>query len=128
VRISATDWVEGGHTIDDSVAVAGWIRDLGVDLVDCSSAGISPDQQIPLAPGYQVPLAARIRHEAGIATSAVGLITQPAQAAAIIAEGSADLVTLARAMLRDPHWPLRAAHELGVEVPWPPQYRLASRW
>jgi 2,4-dienoyl-CoA reductase-like NADH-dependent reductase (Old Yellow Enzyme family) len=127
VRISATDWVEGGLTIDDTVVVAGWLRDLGVDLVDVSSAGISADQQIPVAPGYQVPLARRIRHEAGVRTAAVGLITQPAHAEAIVAEGSADLVALARVLLRDPQWPLRAAHELGAEVDWPPQLR-RGRW
>jgi 2,4-dienoyl-CoA reductase-like NADH-dependent reductase (Old Yellow Enzyme family) len=123
VRISATDWVEGGLTIEDTVTVAGWLRDLGMDLLDVSSAGISPDQRIPVAPGYQVPLARRIRHEAGVRTAAVGLVTQPAHAAAIVAEGSADLVALARVLLRDPQWPLRAAHELGVEVEWPPQLR-----
>jgi 2,4-dienoyl-CoA reductase-like NADH-dependent reductase (Old Yellow Enzyme family) len=127
VRISATDWVEGGLTIDDTVTVAGWLRDLGVDLVDVSSAGISPDQQIPVAPGYQVPLARRIRHEAGVRTAAVGLITQAAHAAAIVAEGSADLVALGRVLLRDPQWPLRAAHELGADVTWPPQLR-RGRW
>jgi 2,4-dienoyl-CoA reductase-like NADH-dependent reductase (Old Yellow Enzyme family) len=127
VRMSATDWVEGGLTIDDTVVVAGWLRDLGADLVDVSSAGISPDQQIPVGPGYQVPLARRIREGAGIRTAAVGLITEPAQAEAILAEGSADLVALGRALLRDPHWPLRAARDLGAAVDWPAQYRQA-RW
>ena len=121
VRISATDWVTGGHTLDDSVVVAGWLRDLGVDLIDVSSGGVSPHQDITPGPGYQVPLAARIRREAGIPTAAVGMITDPAQAEAILAEGSADMVALARVLLRDPQWPLRAAHELGVEAPWPPQ-------
>jgi 2,4-dienoyl-CoA reductase-like NADH-dependent reductase (Old Yellow Enzyme family) len=121
VRISATDWVEGGHSLDDSVVVTGWLRELGVDLVDVSSGGVSPDQQITPGPGYQVPLAARIRAEARIATAAVGMITEPAQAEAILADGSADLVALARVLLRDPQWPLRAAHALGVEGPWPPQ-------
>jgi 2,4-dienoyl-CoA reductase-like NADH-dependent reductase (Old Yellow Enzyme family) len=107
VRISATDWVEGGHSLDDSVVVTGWLRELGVDLVDVSSGGVSPDQQITPGPGYQVPLAARIRAEARIE--------------AILADGSADLVALARVLLRDPQWPLRAAHALGVEGPWPPQ-------
>jgi 2,4-dienoyl-CoA reductase-like NADH-dependent reductase (Old Yellow Enzyme family) len=127
VRISATDWVEGGHTVEDSIVVAGWLRDVGVDLIDVSSGGVSPEQQITPAPGYQVGLSSRIRHEAGIPTAAVGLITEPAQAASILADGSADLVALARALLRDPQWPLRAAHELGVTVQWPPQLR-RGRW
>ena len=96
VRISATDWVTGGHTLDDSVVVAGWLRELGVDLIDVSSGGVSPHQDITPGPGYQVPLAARIRQEAGIPTAAVGLITDPAQAEAILADGSADMVALAR--------------------------------
>ena len=121
VRISATDWVTGGHTIDDSVVVAGWLRELGVDLIDVSSGGVSPHQDITPGPGYQVAMAARIRREAGIPTAAVGMITEPAQAEAILAEGSADMVALARVLLRDPQWPLRAAHELGAEAPWPPQ-------
>jgi 2,4-dienoyl-CoA reductase-like NADH-dependent reductase (Old Yellow Enzyme family) len=121
VRISATDWVTGGHTIDDSVVVAGWLRELGVDLIDVSSGGLSPHQDITPGPGYQVSLAARIRQDAGIPTAAVGLITDPAQAEAILADGSADMVALARVLLRDPQWPLRAAHQLGAEVPWPPQ-------
>jgi 2,4-dienoyl-CoA reductase-like NADH-dependent reductase (Old Yellow Enzyme family) len=128
VRISATDWVDGGHDLDASVQLARWLRDRGVDLLDVSSGGVSPRQQIPLAPGYQVPLASTLRHEAGIATSAVGLITDPRQAEAIIDEGSADMIALARALLRDPQWPLRAAHELGVRVPWPSQLLRASRW
>lgn len=128
VRLSATAWAEGGHTLDDSVQVAGWLREAGADLVDVSSGGLTPAQQIRPAPGYQVPLAARIRAEAGIATAAVGMITSPAQAEQVLAEGAADLVALARALLRDPQWPLRAAHELGVEVAWPPQLRRASRW
>jgi 2,4-dienoyl-CoA reductase-like NADH-dependent reductase (Old Yellow Enzyme family) len=127
VRISATDWVEGGHDLEDSVVVAGWLRDLGVDLIDVSSGGVSPQQQIVPEPGYQVPLAERIRHGAGIPTAAVGLITEPAQAEAILAEGSADLIAMGRELLRDPQWPLRAAHELGVEVDWPPQLR-RGRW
>jgi 2,4-dienoyl-CoA reductase-like NADH-dependent reductase (Old Yellow Enzyme family) len=127
VRISATDWVEGGHTLEDSVVVAGWLRDLGVDLIDVSSGGISPEQRIAPSPGYQVGLAARIREGAGIPTAAVGLITEAEQAQALLADGSADLVALARVLLRDPQWPLRAAHELGVEVAWPPQLR-RGRW
>ncbi len=121
VRISATDWAVGGHTIEDSVVVCGWLRELGVDLIDVSSGGASPHQTIAPAPGYQVAMSARIRAESGIATAAVGMLTEPRQAEAILAEGSADLVALGRALLRDPQWPLRAAHELGDEVDWPPQ-------
>jgi 2,4-dienoyl-CoA reductase-like NADH-dependent reductase (Old Yellow Enzyme family) len=122
VRISATDWVEGGWDADQSVALAASLRDHGVDLVDTSSGGLDPSQKIPLAPGYQVPFAARIRREADVPTAAVGLITDPAQADAIIRGGQADLVLLAREMLRQPHWPLLAAHALGAQGPWPPQY------
>ncbi len=121
VRISATDWVDGGHSIDDSLVLAGWLRQAGVDLVDVSSGGASPRQRVRPSPGYQVPLAERIRREVGIPTAAVGLISQPRQAEEVLASGAADLVTLGRALLRDPQWPLRAAHELGVDVPWPPQ-------
>ncbi len=121
VRISATDWVTGGHTLDDSVVVAGWLRDLGVDLIDVSSGGVSPKQDITPGPGYQVALAERIREEAAIPVAAVGMITDPVQAEAILAGGSADVVALARVLLRDPQWPLRAAHELGAQAPWPPQ-------
>lgn len=127
VRVSATDWVEGGLTVEDTVTVAGWIRDLGVDLIDVSSGGVSAEQSIAPSPGYQVPLAAAIRHRAGIATAAVGLVTEPAQAEAILAEGSADMIALGRVLLRDPQWPLRAAHELGVAVDWPPQL-VRGRW
>jgi 2,4-dienoyl-CoA reductase-like NADH-dependent reductase (Old Yellow Enzyme family) len=122
VRLSSTDWVEGGWTPDDTVRLAAVLRDHGVDLVDCSSGGTSPDAQIPLGPGYQVPFAARVRREAGIASGAVGLITEPQQAEKVIADGEADVIFLARALLREPHWPLRAAHELGADVRWPPQY------
>jgi len=126
VRISATDWAEGGWNPDESVALARLLRDHGVDLVDCSSGGNVADAKIPLAPGYQVGFAARIRREAGIATAAVGLITEPAQANALIAEGEADFVFLARAMLRDPYWPLHAAAALGETVSWPKQYLRAA--
>jgi 2,4-dienoyl-CoA reductase-like NADH-dependent reductase (Old Yellow Enzyme family) len=129
VRISATDWVEDGWSVDDSVVLARLLREHGVDLVDVSSGGNAP-AEIPLGPGYQVPLARRIREEAGIATGAVGLITEPEQADRVVAEGSADAVLLARAMLRDPHWALRAAHDLGVPVgdgiTWPRQYLRAA--
>jgi 2,4-dienoyl-CoA reductase-like NADH-dependent reductase (Old Yellow Enzyme family) len=129
VRISATDWVDGGWTADDSVRLAGLLAPAGVDLVDVSSGGNAP-ADVPVRPGYQVRFARRVRQEAGVATGAVGLITEPKQAEDVVAEGSADVVLLARALLRDPHWPLRAAHELGVPVgegiDWPPQYLRAS--
>ncbi len=127
VRLSATDWVEGGWDIDQSVALAGEFKTLGVDLVDCSSGGLSPHQKIALGPGYQVPFAARIRAEAGLPTGAVGLITEPTQAEQILAEGSADLVLLGRELLRNPRWPLRAAQVLGAEVPWPASYARAAK-
>jgi 2,4-dienoyl-CoA reductase-like NADH-dependent reductase (Old Yellow Enzyme family) len=122
VRISATDWVEGGWTIDDSVALAAQLKDCGVDLIDCSSGGNVPSAQIPLGPGYQVPFAARIRREAGIMTGAVGLITESHQAEAIIRDGQADVVILARELLRNPYWPLHAAKALGAAAPVPTQY------
>jgi 2,4-dienoyl-CoA reductase-like NADH-dependent reductase (Old Yellow Enzyme family) len=122
VRISATDWVEGGWTIEESVELARALKRHGVDLVDVSSGGSVPDAKIPLGPGYQVPFAARIRREAQIATGAVGMITEAAQAEQIIAEGSADLIFIARELLRDPYWPLHAAQQLGVDVAWPNQY------
>jgi 2,4-dienoyl-CoA reductase-like NADH-dependent reductase (Old Yellow Enzyme family) len=127
VRISATDWVEGGWDLDQSVALAVELKALGADLVDCSSGGLSPHQKITLGPGYQVPFAARIRAEGGLPTGAVGLITEPQQAEQILADGSADLVLLARQLLREPRWPLRAAQELGAEVPWPASYARAAR-
>jgi 2,4-dienoyl-CoA reductase-like NADH-dependent reductase (Old Yellow Enzyme family) len=122
MRISATDWVEGGWTPDDSVALAARVRALGVDLVDCSSGGLALEQKVALGPGYQVPFAARIRREAGIPTAAVGLITEPAQADAIVRSGEADLVLLAREFLRDPYFPLRASRALGGKMASPNQY------
>ena len=95
---------------------------IGIDVVDCSSGGLVPHQRIAVGPGYQVPFARRIRLEAGIATAAVGLITESMQAEAIVADGDADMVLMARELLRNPRWPLAAAHELGVDGPWPPQY------
>ena len=127
VRISATDWVDGGWNLDESVALAKELRALGADLVDCSSGGLSPLAKIPLGPGYQVPFAARIRAEAEVATGAVGLITEPEQAEQILAEGSADLILLARQLLRNPRWPLHAAQVLGAEVPWPASYARAAK-
>ena len=126
VRISATDWIQGGWNVDESVRFARDLRPLGVDLVDTSSGGLAREQQIVLEPGYQTPFAARIRSEAGIATGAVGLITEPEQADAIVREGRADLVLLARELLRDPYWPLHAAQALDSEGPWPVQYLRAA--
>jgi len=126
VRISATDWAEGGWDIEQSVALAKQLKALGVDLVDCSSGGLVPTAKIPVGPGYQVPFAARIRAEAGIPTGAVGLITEPPQAEHILVEGQADLVLLARELLRDPRWPLRAAQVLGGDISWPASYARAA--
>jgi 2,4-dienoyl-CoA reductase-like NADH-dependent reductase (Old Yellow Enzyme family) len=126
VRISAVDWVPGGLEIEDSITLARELRALGVDLIDCSSGGLVSHAKIPLHPGYQVPFAAAIRREVGVATGAVGLITEPAQAEAIVAEEKADAVFLARELLRDPYWPLHAAHTLGVDISWPPQYLRAK--
>ncbi len=127
VRISATDWTDAGWTPEDSVRLARVLRSRGVDLVDCSSGGIAPGIAIPLEPGYQVPLAEAVRRGADVAAGAVGLITEPGQAEAIVRDGRADLVLLARQLLREPSWPLRAAHELGADeaAPWPPQYERA---
>jgi 2,4-dienoyl-CoA reductase-like NADH-dependent reductase (Old Yellow Enzyme family) len=126
VRLSCSDWVEGGITIGDTVQLAHMLKARGdIDLIDCSSGGLSPLQKIPTHPGYQVPFADRIRQETGIATGAVGLISAPAQADDIIANRRADLVFLARAVLADPAWPTRAAHDLGVTPALPPQYQRA---
>lgn len=125
-RISATEWVKGGWDLPDSVELSKRLKGLGVDLIDCSSGGSAAHAKIPAALGYQVPFAAAIRKEAGIATGAVGMITQPAQAEQIIASGQADAVFLAREMLRDPYWPLHAAKALGVDVSWPKQYSRAK--
>ena len=126
VRISATDWTEGGWTPEDSVALAKALKLLGVDVVDCSSGGAVPHVRIPVGPGYQAPFAQRIRSESGVATGAVGMITDPAQADHIIRTGQADLVFLARQMLREPYWPLLAARALGQEIQWPSQYERAK--
>jgi len=123
VRISATDWVPGGWDIDESVTLARRLAREGVDLIDVSSGGLSPDQQIALGPGYQVSFAHRIRQEAGIATGAVGLINDSRQADAIVREGRADAVLIARQSLRDPYWPLRVAREFKLEIEVPFQYR-----
>jgi 2,4-dienoyl-CoA reductase-like NADH-dependent reductase (Old Yellow Enzyme family) len=126
LRISSTDWSEGGWTIEDSVALARMAKPLGVDLIDASSGGIVPAAKIPLGPGYQTAFAERIRREAGIMTGAVGMITAPEQAQHILATGQADLVLLARELLRDPYWPLRAAHVLKQNTAWPKQYERAK--
>jgi 2,4-dienoyl-CoA reductase-like NADH-dependent reductase (Old Yellow Enzyme family) len=125
VRLSCSDWVDGGWTIEDSVELSRRLRALGVDRIDCSSGGSSPSARIAVAPGYQVPFAEAVRRGAELPTAAVGLITEPRQAEAIVAEGRADLVLLARALLRDPYWPLSAAKLLGAQAPVPVQYRRA---
>ncbi len=124
-RVSASDWVEGGWTSQDTVELSVLLRERGVDLVDCSSGGLDPDQQITIGPGYQVPFAAAVRSGAGIPTGAVGMITSPEQAEAVLADGAADVVLLARELLRDPYWPLHAAAALGADGPWPQQYERA---
>ena len=121
VRISATEWTEGGWAIDDSVKLASILKRQGVDLIDCSSAGNVHDAVIPVGPGYQVPLAEAVR-KTGILTGAVGVITTPLQAESIIQEGKADLVFFARELLRNPYFPLSAARELGDDISWPVQY------
>ena len=126
IRISATDWVEGGWDIEQAVELARSLRPLGVDLVDCSSGGNVADAKIPIGPGYQVQFAERIRRDAGVLTGAVGMITEAHQADEIIRKGQADIVLLAREMLRDPYWPLHAAAELGKPISWPAQYLRAA--
>jgi len=126
VRISATEWVEGGWTLDDSVRLCQGLGEQGVDLIDCSSGGNVSGVRIPIGPGYQTGLSERIRRDANVRTGAVGLLTAPAQADHVIRTGQADLVLLARELLRDPHWPLRAARELGVRTSWPSQYLRAA--
>jgi 2,4-dienoyl-CoA reductase-like NADH-dependent reductase (Old Yellow Enzyme family) len=118
--------VEGGWDIDQSVVLARQLKEIGVDLIDCSSGFAVPDEPVPFGPGFQVPFAARIRSEAGIATGAVGFITEPAQAEQIIATGQADVVLLGRQMLRDPYWPLHAAATLHADAIWPNQYLRAQ--
>jgi len=126
VRLSATDWVAGGWDIEQSVFLARQLKEIGADLIDCSSGFAVPDEPVPFGPGFQVPFAARIRAEAGIASGAVGVITDPAQAEQIVATGQADVVSLARQMLSDPYWPLHAAKALHVDVTWPNQYLRAK--
>ncbi|WP_407737272.1 NADH:flavin oxidoreductase/NADH oxidase [Hyalangium sp.] len=126
VRISATDWAEGGWTEEDSVALVRLMAQDGADLIDCSTGGIAPGIKIPVGAGYQTPFAESIRRETGVPTAAVGLIRSAYQAEHILQTKQADLVVLAREMLRDPYWPLRAARELGADVQWPVQYLRAK--
>ncbi len=131
VRLSVTDWVPGSWEVEHSIALAGELKALGVDLIDSSSGGLVPDLKavgggpIPLGPGYQTPFASELRHQAGIPTAAVGLITEPAQADHVIRTGQADLVLLGRELLRNPSWPLRAAAALHQPIAWPNQYQRA---
>jgi 2,4-dienoyl-CoA reductase-like NADH-dependent reductase (Old Yellow Enzyme family) len=127
VRISASDWMAGGWDLEDSVQLARELKAIGIDLVDCSSGGLVPEAKPPFGPGFQTPFASAIRRETGLASAAVGVITDPAQAEQIIATGLADAVFLARQMLRDPYWPLHAAKSLGVDLPWPAQYERARQ-
>jgi 2,4-dienoyl-CoA reductase-like NADH-dependent reductase (Old Yellow Enzyme family) len=126
VRLSATEWTEGGWDIDDSVELAKLLKQKGIDLIDCSTGGNIAGAKIPVGPGYQVPFAAQVRKGADIPTGAVGLITEAQQAEDILTAGQADLIILARELLRDPHFPLRAAHELGYDIKWPVQYERAK--
>ncbi len=126
VRISATDWTPGGWDLDDSLALAQQLAPLGVDLLDCSTGGNVAGATIPVGPGYQVPFAARLKQASGIAIGTVGLITTAAQADAIVRDGQADCVLLARELLRDPYFPMHAAKELGVSITWPVQYLRAT--
>ena len=125
VRISATDHAEGGFTPDEAATVAAWATEHGADLIDVSSGGLVAQQQIAVHPGYQVPLAETVRQGGRIPVSAVGLITAAEQAEQVLAEGSADAIFAGREWLRDPHFGLRAAHELGADIAWPPQYERA---
>ena len=127
VRISATDWVEGGWDIEQSVVLAGELKRIGVDLIDVSSGALVPKAQIPVSRGFQVPLARRIRDEAGICTGAVGLITEPQHANEIITGGDADLVFIGRELLREPYWALKAQQALGAEPSWPIPYGYAVK-
>lgn len=126
VRISASDWLEGGWDLRQSLKLCGELKELGIDLIDCSSAGLTPQAPIPAAPGFQTPFATEIRRQVGIPTGAVGLITAPEQAEQIVACGLADVVLLARELLRNPYWPLHAARTLGAEIAWPDQYLRAK--
>ncbi|MEO5591468.1 MAG: NADPH dehydrogenase NamA [Chitinophagaceae bacterium] len=126
VRISATDWVAGGWNENEASKLAAILKNKGVDLIDCSSGGLATTQKIPVGPGYQVPFAEKIKRESGILTGAVGMITDAAQAEAILAKEEADLIIMARELLRDPYFPLHAAQQLGVNIEWPDQYKRAK--
>jgi 2,4-dienoyl-CoA reductase-like NADH-dependent reductase (Old Yellow Enzyme family) len=127
VRISATDWVGGGWDLGQSVVLAGRLKELGIDLIDVSSGGLVPRARIPVGKGYQVPFARRIRNEVGVMTGAVGSITEVRHANEIVTGGDADLVLLARELLREPYWALKAQQELGVEPSWPLSYGYAVK-
>ena len=127
VRLSCTDWVDGGWDLAQSIELARRLKETGIDLIDCSSAALVPYAKIPVGPGFQVPFAAAIRNQADIATGSVGLITHAVQAEQIVGTGQADAVLLAREMLRDPYWPLHAARILDQDVPWPRQYARAKK-
>src|SRR6266849_5336510 len=126
VRISATDWIERGWDIQQSIELTRQLRELGADLIDCSSGGNVPHAKIPVGPGYQTQFAEQIRRGANILTGAVGMITSSTQAEHILVTGQADAVVIAREFLRDPYWPLRAARELGQQISWPVQYLRAA--
>ncbi|WP_455379890.1 NADH:flavin oxidoreductase/NADH oxidase [Acidihalobacter prosperus] len=126
VRISASDWVEDGWDLAQSVQFSIWLRESGIDLIDCSSGGLVPDAKIPAAPGFQTPFSQVIRNQAEIPTGSVGMITEPVQAEHILVNKQADAVLLARELLRDPYWPLHAANKLGTHITWPPQYQRAQ--
>lgn len=128
VRISATEWVDGGWDINDSVQLAKTLREMSVDVIDCSSGGNNRDQKIKTGPLYQVPFAEKIKKETGIFTGAVGMITTAEQCEEILKEGRADLIIMARQLLREPYFPLHAAHDMGVELKWPDQYERAQRY
>jgi 2,4-dienoyl-CoA reductase-like NADH-dependent reductase (Old Yellow Enzyme family) len=127
VRISATDWKEGGWTLDDSVIFCKELKKIGIDVIDCSSGGSAPDAKITAGPGYQVPFSEEIKRRSEILTAAVGIITEAKQAESILQKNQSDLIVMARELLRDPYWPLHAALELNVDVPWPVQYERAKR-
>ncbi|MGV8056848.1 MAG: NADH:flavin oxidoreductase/NADH oxidase [Smithellaceae bacterium] len=122
VRVSATDWAEGGWDLPQTIKFVCLLKDIGIDLIDCSTGGMIPDAKIPAGPGFQVPFATAVRNEANIPTAAVGYITEPFQAEQIISTGMADAVLLGREMLRNPYWPLEAARKLRSDLAWPPQY------
>jgi len=126
IRISATDWIDGGWDVQQSVELARQLKGLGADLIDCSSGGNVPHAKIPVGPGYQTPFAEQIRREAKMLTGALGMITSATQAEHIMVTGQADAVVIARELLRDPYWPLRAARELGQPISWPVQYLRAA--